>query len=290
MRAKRISYFFILPALLFYLTFFVYPTIQSFYYAFTDWDGIRTTVTFIGLDNFKSLLDNSRFIASFKNTIFVGIFLSLGITLFGLIFALLLNQSIKFRNFYRMVFFAPQVISLLAIGYLWSYILSPINGLLNVFLGFIGMDFLQNNWLGDFHLALKSVTGVYIWQGAGYAMIVFLANLQSIPKELFESCEIDGANRWQAFRKVTFPLLAPATTISLVIGMIAGLRVFDIIISLTKGGPGYATDSITTVIFANVTQYRYGEATAMGIVMFVFILLVSIIQLKFLQKREMNIQ
>jgi raffinose/stachyose/melibiose transport system permease protein len=121
-------------------------------------------------------------------------------------------------------------------------------------------------------------------------MIVFLANLQSIPKELFESCEIDGANRWQTFRKVTFPLLAPATTISLVIGMIAGLRIFDIIISLTKGGPGYATDSITTVIFANVTQNRYGEATAMGIVMFVFILLISIIQLKFLQKREMNIQ
>lgn len=289
-KLQRVPYTFVLPALLLYLMFFIYPSIQSFYYALTDWNGINPDFNFVGMENFLGLMDNMRFQAAFKNTLLYAVGLTLGQAIFGLLFALLLHGGFKGQSFFRSVFFSPQIMSLLAIGYIWAYIYDPTTGSLNTILNSLGLSGMAKNWLGDLDLALWSVIAVSIWQGAGWCMLIFLANLQSVPKDLYEAASIDGAGTFKQFLNVTFPLLGPAITITLVTGMINGLKAFDLIMSMTKGGPGYATESISTVMYDTAfTRNLFGEAQAMGMIMFIVIFIITIIQLTALRKREVDV-
>jgi raffinose/stachyose/melibiose transport system permease protein len=286
----KVPYAFVLPAVLLYIMFFIYPSIQSFYYALTDWNGISPHFNLVGLDNFIHLLDSLRFRAAFQNTLLYAVGLTLGQAALGLALALLLHGGFKGQSFFRSVFFSPQIMSLLAIGYIWAYIYDPTTGSLNTILDSLGLSKLAMNWLGDMQLALWSIVAVSIWQGAGWCMIIFLANLQSVPKELYEAASIDGAGKMKQFRNVTFPLLGPAITITIVTGMINGLKAFDLIMSMTKGGPGYVTESISTVMFDTAfARNLFGEAQAMGIVMFIIIFVITMIQLTLLKKREVDI-
>jgi raffinose/stachyose/melibiose transport system permease protein len=197
-------------------------------------------------------------------------------------------MGLKRSNLYRAIFFTPQVISLLANGYIWSYILTK-DGPLNKFLEFIGLGMLEQSWFGNFRLALGSLVGMSIWIGAGYCMVIFLANLQSIPKEIYEAADIDGAKGWKKFYYVTLPLLVPSITINLVLGMIYGLKAFDVVMSTTGGGPGYATETISTLMYVTAfVNQSFGEATAMGIVMFAAILTVSLVQIVLLRRKEVD--
>ena len=287
-RINQISYTFVLPALILYCIFFICPSVQSFYYALTDWNGFNKEANFIGLENFFMLSDNTRYLASFENTVKYAFFTSIGQAALGLVLALLVNMGMRLTALYRAVFFAPQIISLLAVGYIWSYILAP-TGALNLLLERVGLSVLTHNWLGSLNLALDSIIAFSIWNGAGFCMVVFLANLQGIPQELKEAAEIDGAGAWQKFWRVTFPLMIPSIMINMITGMIAGFKVYDVVKSTTEGGPGYATDTITTVMFDTAfVANRYGEGTAMGITMFVLILLVTIVQLAFFRRKEVE--
>lgn len=289
-KLQKVPYTFVLPAVLLYLLFFIYPSIQSFYYALTDWNGINPKFNIVGLDNFAELLHNLRFRAAFENTLLYAVGLTLGQSMLGLGFALLLHGGFKGQSFFRSVFFSPQIMSLLAIGYIWAFIYDPTTGSLNTILHKLGLSELAMNWLGNMQLAIWSVIAVSIWQGAGWCMIIFLANLQSVPKELYEAASIDGAGKMKQFWNVTFPLLGPAVTITLVTGMINGLKAFDLIMSMTKGGPGYVTESISTVMYDTAfNRNLFGEAQAMGIVMFIIILIITIIQLTLLKKREVDV-
>ncbi|WP_239300576.1 sugar ABC transporter permease [Paenibacillus sp. ACRRY] len=283
-------YAFALPAVLLYVMFFIYPSIQSFYYSLTDWNGINPEFNFVGMDNFMYLLEDLRFRTALGNTLWYAVGLTLGQSILGLLLALLLHGGFKGQSFFRSIFFSPQIMSLLAIGYIWAYIYDPTTGSLNTILTSLGLSELAMNWLGDMDLALWSIIAVSIWQGAGWCMLIFLANLQSVPKELYEAASIDGAGVMKQFLNVTFPLLGPAITITLVTGMINGLKAFDLIMSMTKGGPGYVTESISTVMYDTAfTRNLFGEAQAMGVVMFIIIFVITMIQLTFLRKREVDI-
>lgn len=288
-KLQKVPYAFVLPAVLLYLLFFIYPSIQSFYYALTDWNGVYPDFNIVGMENFINLFDNLRFRAAFENTLLYAVGLTLGQSMLGLVFALLLHGGFKGQSFFRSVFFSPQIMSLLAIGYLWTFIYDPSSGSLNTILNELGLSGLAMNWLGDLNIAIWSVIAVSIWQGAGWCMIIYLANLQSVPKELYEAASIDGAGRMKQFLHVTFPLLGPAVTITIVTGMINGLKAFDLVMSMTRGGPGYVTESISTVMYDTAfNRNLFGEAQAMGIVMFIIIFIITIIQLTLLKKREVD--
>ena len=233
---------FLAPALLILSFFFIIPVIGGFVYSLTDWTGISREINFVGIDNFKNLLfnDDKFYVEVFHTLIF-----SICITIFqnsiGLILALFLDKEFKGRNFFRMIYYLPAVLSPLVVGYAWSFIFNPNMGALNNLLHKTGFGFLAQDWLGNANIALFSVIFVIVWQYAGYSMIIYIAGLQNISLDIYEAAAIDGVGKWQKFRYITFPLLAPAFTINILLTIISTLKSFDHIFVMTKGGPGYAT-------------------------------------------------
>jgi raffinose/stachyose/melibiose transport system permease protein len=262
---------FVLGALVLYLVFFIIPGISGIAYSFTDWSSYRTEVNFVGLDNFKTIFSSGeRYLNYISNTlIFVLITIVLK-TVFGLALALLLNNAVKhLTHFYRMMIYLPAVLPMLAVALIFRSILHPATGLLNVLLRGVGLDFLALKWLVDPKIALFSVIGVDTWKGVGYIMVILLAGLQAIPKEYYEAAAVDGAGALAKFRHITWPLLTPALIVVTVLNVLYALRVFDIVYVLTNGGPGYATEVLSTAIFKAFGQGRYGLGTAISSILFV---------------------
>jgi raffinose/stachyose/melibiose transport system permease protein len=262
---------FVLGALVLYLVFFIIPGISGIAYSFTDWSSYRTEVNFVGLDNFKTIFSSGeRYLNYISNTlIFVLITIVLK-TVFGLALALLLNNAVKhLTHFYRMMIYLPAVLPMLAVALIFRSILHPATGLLNVLLRGVGLDFLALKWLVDPKIALFSVIGVDTWKGVGYIMVILLAGLQAIPKEYYEAAAVDGAGALAKFRHITWPLLTPALIVVTVLNVLYALRVFDIVYVLTNGGPGYATEVLSTAIFKAFGQGHYGLGTAISSILFV---------------------
>ena len=285
--SREIRYeLFLLPALIGYAVFFVYPVICSFYYSVTDWTLYNRQIEFNGFANYLRIFEDEEILTGIKNSFVYAIMMTIFQNGLAIPLAVALDADLKTRNLLRMIFFAPAVLSSLVVGYLWSYIMSPTDyGLLNQLLTVMGLG--KVNWLGEPSFALYSVIGTQIWQWTGWAMVIYLANLQSISTDYYEAARIDGANGWQSFRAITFPMLAPSLTVNSVLSMIGGLKVFDIIFAMTQGGPGHATESITTVLIRRgFTEGLYGYASAIAVVLFVLIACISSIQLKYLQQRE----
>lgn len=280
----------LIPALLGYLLFFIYPAMGGFYYSLTDWSAYSREIHFIGLENFRKLFHDEDILMGIKNTIIYALLMTIFQNGLAIPVAIALNKGLKTRKILRMLFFAPSVLSILVVGYLWSFIMSSsefglINGILEQ------MNLPRVNWLGDPGLALYSIIITQVWQGCGWSMVIYLANLQSIPEELYESANMDGAGLWQKFLRITFPMLAPAVTVTSMMVMIGSFKVFDIVFAMTGGGPGHATETIGTVLIQKgFTEGRYGYGAALGIVLFIFIAFISFIQLKFLKRREDKLQ
>lgn len=277
---------FVLPAVLVFSVFFAYPVVSSFYISLTKWDGLNPELKYVGLDNFAKMWTDKHFWQALRNTFRYAFFATTIQNILGMILALAASHKI-FRGF-RVLFLVPPLLSSIALGSIWKYMYAP-NGAINTLLSSVGLDVLTQSWLGDPDLALYSLVATSIWQWTGLSMIIYLAGLQSIPEVIQEAASIDGVNAWQRFRYVTFPLIAPAFTINIVLSMIGSLKVFDIIYIMTQGGPGRATESMTTYIFGKAFDVnRFGYGTAIAVVMFAIILVLSLIQMRFLTRREVR--
>ena len=287
-RAREPAIWFALPAIVVYLVVVIYPSLAGAVYAFTDWSGIGGAPNWVGLDNFKRLFTDDQSFGALRNTVLLTIFIVIVQNAVGLALALGVHTQIKSRYALRAIFFAPAVIAPVVIAFLWKYLLNPDpDSGINALLGFVGLGFLQQDWLGDPSLALWSVGFTVVWQYAGYSMVIFLAGLQGVPRELEEAAALDGAGRWTLFRHVVLPLIAPAVTINLMLSTIGGLKLFDQVFAITQGGPGYSTETLSTLIYKQAFVFgSYGYSTAVALVLAILVAAVSLVQLKYLRSRE----
>lgn len=281
---------FALPALGVYLLIVIYPALSGTVYAFTDWSGLGEELNFVGLENLRNVFTDDQSLGAVQNALLLTVFIVVVQTGIGLLLALGVHSKIKSSHLLRTIFFAPAVVSPVIIAFLWKYLFNPSDDSgLNALLGFVGLDFLQQNWLGDPEVALWAIGLTVVWQFAGYSMVIFLAALQGVPKELEEAAAIDGAGRLQRFLNVVLPMIAPAITINVMLSTIGGLKLFDQVFAITNGGPGYATEVPSTLIYKEAFVYgNYGYATAIALVLALFVAAIAFVQLRFLQGREVS--
>ncbi len=279
-----------LPAFLIYLLFQFYPAVSGFYYGLTDWNGFSPKMNFVGLDNIKEIVNDPLIFKSIKNTIIFTVLVVVLQNGLALFFVVLLNQKLKGIAFFRGIFFIPVLVSTVVVGYVWSTIFNPVIGSWNVFFNAIGLHSIAElDLLGNPNTALYAIVFVMIWQYIGYSMVIYLAGLQNISKDLYEASEIDGANRWKKFRHVTFPLIAPALTINLILSTIGCLKQFDHVFVLTGGGPGDASQVIGTAIYTVAfSNNRYGYGVALSMLLFISIAIISLFQHWYLKRRELE--
>jgi multiple sugar transport system permease protein len=282
-RENLIAYSFILPNLLGFAIFTLIPMVFSLVLAFLNWDGANE-VTWAGLDNFKQLLRDTTFRIALKNT-FYYVLGTVPLTLIASLgLAMLLNQPLRGRNFFRTTFFFPYVASLVAVAVVWNMLFHPAMGPVNQLLVTLGVKE-PPRWTASIDWAMPTVIMASIWRGMGYYMVIYLAALQGIPTYLYEAAEIDGANAWQKFRHVTLPMLTPATFFVSIMLTIASFKVFDLIMVMTRGGPGRATNVLVIHTY-NIAfrEFRFGYASAIAMVLFVIVLIITIVQFR-MEKR-----
>lgn len=262
-----------LPALLVYLSIAVAPIFISLYYSFFDWNGITDKI-FVGFSNFVEIFSDDVFWLGVKNNVIIMLTGLLGQIPLGLLLAILLNRKLVGSAFFRTVGFMPVVISSVMVALIWGVIYNTENGMLNMLLGLLGLEGLQQNWLGNPDLGIYSISLAYIWQNFGLYMVIFLAALQGIPQEVNEAAEIDGATRLQKLFYVTIPMLRAAIMVSVVYSISNSFRVFDLVQILTGGGPARTSEVMTIYMYNSAfleRQYGYGSAASILIVLFSFV-------------------
>jgi raffinose/stachyose/melibiose transport system permease protein len=280
-RRSLIPYLWILPALLLYGVFKLYPLVNGLQLATLRWDGIDEPV-YVGLTNFQRILQDQTMFLALRNNLLYAAGTVTGKIILSLFLALVLNQAIRGRLIYRTGLFLPVVMSFVVIGILWSWMYNPQFGLINNALKALGLGGQQ--WLGDTNLALPSLMVVDIWKWYGFHMVIFLAGLQSIPAELYESARIDGANRWQQFLNVTLPLLQPVMVINVLLSLAGALNVFDIPYVMTEGGPANSTLVMALHIYLRGFKFnKFGYSAALGYVLFAIVTVVVLIQLRLMK-------
>jgi raffinose/stachyose/melibiose transport system permease protein len=282
---KLPPYWLALPGIAFLIAqHFVAPLFGA-WYAFTDWDGLGPA-TYVGLDNFRDIFASDLQRSALWHTLLLAACFVIVVNIGGLALALALNRALKLRNYLRVLFFAPVVVSSLAVGYLWRYIFTQ-DGALNTILDAVGLDAWARTWLGDPKWAIWTVLVVMVWQFVGEAMIIYLAALQGIADELEEAAVMDGAPAWRIITSITLPLLAPAITIVSTLSIIRGLRVFDQVIALTGGGPVHATETLSTQVYKQTfVDGRFGYGAAIALIMTVLIATLAIVNAVFFRRRE----
>ncbi|GAB7036973.1 MULTISPECIES: carbohydrate ABC transporter permease [Catenuloplanes] len=262
------------------------PSARGVYYAFTDWDGLDPDFAVIGLDNFTAMADDPDALQAVWHTLVIAVAITVIQNGIGLLLALGVNTMIKSRNVLRALLFAPAVITPIVTAYLWRNLLGP-DGAVNSLLGAVGLGAWRQNWLGDPELALWMIVLVVVWQFAGYSMVIFLAGLQSVPKEIYEAAAIDGSGPVRRFWSIIRPLLAPAITINLMLSIIGGIKLFDQVYALTGGGPGHATDTISTLIYKDAfTLGEFGYSIALAVVLTAIVAVASAGQYAVLNRNE----
>jgi raffinose/stachyose/melibiose transport system permease protein len=279
-------WWFTVPALALFTFVVLVPSARGMYYAVTDWDGLDPNFSFIGLRNFTDMLHDPDALQAVWHTLVIAVAITVIQNGIGLLLALGVNSMIKTRNFLRVLLFAPAVVTPIVTAYLWRNLLGP-DGAVNSFLGAVGLGSWRQDWLGDPQLALWMIVLVIVWQFAGYSMVIFLAGLQSIPREIYEAAAIDGTGSLRRFWSVVRPLLAPAITINLMLSIIGGIKLFDQVYALTGGGPGHATDTISTLIYKDAfTLGEFGYSIALAVVLTVIVAIASAGQYAVLSRNE----
>lgn len=285
---RAYPFYFLIGALTLYIVFSVIPGITGLLYSFTDWNSYSSDVHWVGLDNFATIFSGDENYLSFvKNTLVFTIATIILKTVIGLAFALLLTEGVKkLTNLHRVILYLPAVLPMLVVGLVFKSILNPQTGLLNSFFRGIGLGGLAQKWLVDANIALFSIIGVDTWKGVGYIMVILLAGIQAIPKDYYEAAAIDGANPWQRLWSITLPLLTPVITVTTVLNLLYGLKVFDIVYVLTNGGPGYATDVVFTSVFKEFGQGRYGVATALSTILFLIMVISGYFVIRLMTRKD----
>lgn len=280
------AYYLMLPALLVYALLFVLPALSGLLLSFFNVKSFKlSTITFAGLENYATVLRNPYFSIAIKNTLLFAVVTTLGKVIFGMALALLVNQRFQGVNYMRTVFFLPAVLNNVAVGLVFRSMMHP-SGLINQTLSAMGLDMLMHNWLTDAKIAIFSCAFVEIWKWTGYTMVIFLAGLQSIDKTYYEAAQLDGATYWQQLRSVTIPLIMPALNNAVVISVVGGLKVFDIVQSLTNGGPGNATSVFGTLIYSSFSSGSYGRGCAASMILTFFVLLIALPTNRFISRKE----
>lgn len=258
---------FVLPAFAVYVAFLISPALQSIGISFTDWNGVSPNPEFVGLDNYAQIFqDPVAMLALRNNAIWSAVTIVVPIVL-GLLLAVVLNGSSRIMPLLRTIFYMPAVLPLVAVAAIWGWLYDPSQGSVNEILRSIGLGALAQPWLGQDSTALGAVIVAGVWVRTGFPMLLYLAALQSIPNELYESARTDGANRWQQFWHITMPGLKGAHVIVLALSVIDSFKVFDIVFAMTNGGPGNSTQVLGTWMFVNVFQYfNAGYGTAMAVI------------------------
>lgn len=279
---------FIGPALLFFALIVVIPFLMSIYYSFTEWNGVTTTVKFNGLDNFKQLLFNDKdYRNAFWFTTRITVTDVILTNLVGFLLALLLTQALKTRNVLRTIFFMPNVIGGLLLGFIWQFIFVKGFGTLGELTHW---GFFELPWLGDAPTAFWAIAIVSIWQGAGYLMIIYIAALSNVPKDMIEAAYIDGATRFQVLKSIIIPLIMPAVTVCLFLTISWNFKMFDLNFSLTKGGPFNSTESVSINIYQEAFRNNnYGLGTAKALVFFIVVAIISTIQVMYTKRKEVEV-
>jgi raffinose/stachyose/melibiose transport system permease protein len=281
MRSLYPSWFYI-PATALYVVLFAVPTIASLYFSLTRWS--LFDVTFIGFDNFVQFFQDPQLLQGFINTLIYGFVTSGAKVILGLALAVLLTSQLVGRGYLRSVVFFPVLVSTIGVGLTFKVLLDPFDGAVNKVLGLLGID--GPGWLTDPHLALLTVAAVDVWKGLGIATLIYIAGIVAIPQEYYEAARVDGASGWKVFRNITFPLSWPATGTVIILSLIGGLRSFDLIWAMTKGGPGFSSDVIASVIYKQYQAGFYGLSTAGNVVLFVVVTAIMIPISYFINKRS----
>jgi len=292
MWADRWIYVFLLPTLTLVGAFTIYPVIASIWFSLLDWNGFERAGTFIGIGNYKELIGDPLFWNAFRNTL---VFLVLAVPLrvgLALILAVILNRQFRFVRLFRTAIFLPVVTTAAIVGVVMRYVLDPSGGPLNIALlnsHILGQPL---NFLGNASLALYSAVGIWVWKWLGITLIYWLAALQTIPNDVYEAAEIDGATAWDRFRTITVPLLTPFTIIITLITVIEATNIFDLMLTLTGGGPFYATEVIDIFVYrqaftSNVPRLGYSSAAAIFFgVCFIALAIAQIIALTRIRRRR----
>jgi raffinose/stachyose/melibiose transport system permease protein len=279
---------FIGPALLVFSIIIIIPLLMSFYYSFTEWNGISAEVKWVGLSNFKQILwHDDIFKEDFIFTFRLALAQVVLTNVVGLLLAILLTQALKTRNLLRTIFFMPNVIGGLLLGFIWQFIF--VKGFTSLGeLTHIG--FFQLPWLGDSFTGFWGIIIVSVWQGSGYLMVIYIAGFANVPNDLLEVARIDGASRWQMFRRIKLPLIMPSITVCFFLSISWAFKIFDIVLSLTKGGPYNSTESIALNIYQEAFRNnRYGLGTAKALIFFVIVALITIIQVTYTKRKEIEV-
>jgi len=281
----RAAFFFLLPAVAILIVFSLLPSLAAIGLSFTKWD-MMSPARFAGLANYKRLLADARFKASFVNTLYYVIgSVPLGV-LFSLIIALVLNEKwLKGKVLFRTLFFIPVVVSSVAVSMMWKWIYNPAYGFLNAALSVVGIP--RQFWISDPHLAIPSLIVMTVWQTFGFNVVIFLAGLLAIPAELYEAAMVDGANKWQQIRHITLPLLAPTTTFVIIMAIIRSFQVFDQV-QILGGVAGPPKSLVVTVYYLYQMafgSFKMGYGTTIGVVLFLTILVVAVAQFRYYARR-----
>lgn len=273
-----------LPAFLLFVLFFLFPLTRGVWLSFTEWD-MFSEPKFIGFDNYLQFFSDERALHDVQTTVLFALGSAPLLNMVGLSLALLLNRNFRGRNTARALLYLPAVISPMIMGSIWYLLLQPKRGLLAVMLQNIGIES-TGNWMLSGNMALVVIVLVNVWQYAGMTMIIYLAGLQSIPEEHYEASSVEGASRFQTFRYIVLPQLVPSLKINIITNIIGSLSVFDVILALTGGGPGYDTESLSIYIMRMTYGNKTGYSTAVAMILFVIILIPVLISLRFFKRVE----
>lgn len=269
---KSYPNWFYLPAAIIYGVLFLYPTVASLFFSLTRWT--LYDATFIGLDNFAQFFREPFLAQGLVNTLIYGVLTSGMKVVLGLLLAVLLTSPIIGRGYLRAVVFFPVLVSTVGVGITFTVMMHPTQGVINETIALLGLK--GPGWLTDPKLALYSVALVDVWKGVGLATVIYIAGLASIPRDYYEASTIDGASGWQNFCNITLPLVRPATVTVIILSLIGGLRSFDLIWAMTRGGPGFTSDVIASVIYKQYQAGFYGLSTAGNVVLFVLVALIIV--------------
>ncbi|MBB6730479.1 carbohydrate ABC transporter permease [Cohnella zeiphila] len=275
------------PLMIVFATVVIIPFLIGIGYSFISWDGIPANPkVFVGLDNYTALLKDHRFLTSAWHTIEFTVLALVLVNVLGLAFSLLVTQKLRVSNVARTLFFMPNLIGGLILGYIWQFVFTDAFKSIGEH---TGMDSIFYNWLIHPQTALFATVIVFAWQMAGYTMIIYVAGLQGIPDELIEAAKVDGAGRWHRLTRIVFPLLMPSFTICLFLTLSGAFKIFDVNLSLTKGGPNNATELFAMNIYNEIFGYgHYGLGQAKAIVFFLLVAIVTLTQVILTKKREVQ--
>ncbi|MGV2882149.1 carbohydrate ABC transporter permease [Paenibacillus taichungensis] len=272
------------PGIIIYFCFLFIPIILLVYYSFYNWDGVSPSYQFAGLSNYIEAVHDKAFGRALVVTLFITVVATTVVNILGIGFAVLLNKKGRMTNFYRSIFFFPLLLSTVSVGFIWKSILSY-NGLLNNLLERIGAERIE--FFGNPNLAVLTITFLAIWQSTGFVIVIYLAGLQSISSSLYEAVKIDGANRWQQFRHITFPMLAPAFTMSIIFMFTGSMREYDRVAVLTYGGPAGATETIAyQVVKIGLNANRLSYSASLAVYMLVIVSILAVSLTVYLRRRE----